>query len=42
MKNGEIVEKGDKDEILQNPKHLYTRDLLASCPPIDRKLRASH
>ena len=39
MKNGEIIEDGDKNDIFHNPKHLYTRDLLASCPPIDRKLK---
>lgn len=39
MKDGEIVEDGDKNDIFYNPKHLYTRDLLASCPPIDKKLK---
>jgi peptide/nickel transport system ATP-binding protein len=39
MKNGEIIEDGDKNDIFNNPKHLYTRDLLASCPPMDRKLK---
>ena len=39
MKDGEIVEDGDKNDIFNNPKHLYTRDLLASCPPIDKKLK---
>ena len=38
MKNGEIIEEGINEEIFNSPKHLYTRDLIASCPPIDRKL----
>jgi len=32
MKDGEIVEIADSDEIYANPKHPYTRTLLASIP----------
>ncbi len=34
MQRGEIVERGTKDEIVLNPQHTYTRDLLASIPPL--------
>lgn len=30
MKKGRIVEAGPRDEVFGNPKHLYTRTLLAS------------
>ena len=30
MKNGEIVEEGDRDQIYNNPQHEYTKELLAS------------
>ncbi len=32
MNNGEIVERGDTDELFRNPKHAYTKHLLASEP----------
>jgi peptide/nickel transport system ATP-binding protein len=32
MSAGEIVETGDSDEIYSNPRHPYTRKLLASMP----------
>ena len=38
MKDGRIIESGSIEEIFQKPKHLYTRDLIASCPPKDKKL----
>ena len=39
MKNGSLVENGINKTIFNSPKHLYTRDLLASSPPIDKKLK---
>lgn len=35
MKEGEIVEYGSSQEILQSPKHEYTRALLAAIPVIE-------
>ena len=32
MKDGEIVEAAPADEIYANPRHPYTRTLLASAP----------
>ena len=32
MHRGEVVEEGDVDEVLQAPKHAYTRQLLADVP----------
>ncbi|MFN7086742.1 MAG: dipeptide ABC transporter ATP-binding protein [Burkholderiales bacterium] len=36
---GRIVEHGRADEILENPKHPYTRALLSAVPLIDRNTR---
>ena len=30
MKEGEIVERGGRDEIVKNPKHPFTRELVES------------
>ena len=38
MKDGKLLESGNVDAIFKNPKHFYTRDLIASCPPDDKKL----
>ena len=38
MKDGKLLESGNADAIFKNPKHFYTRDLVASCPPDDKKL----
>ncbi|MFN0033198.1 MAG: ABC transporter ATP-binding protein [Flavobacteriales bacterium] len=38
MSKGEIVEKGTADEILTNPKHAYTKGLLACRPVLGRKV----
>lgn len=40
MYKGKIVEQGTVQEIFTNPKHPYTKGLLACRPPLDRKLRA--
>ena len=32
MKGGEVVETGDADVLMSNPKHPYTQELLASAP----------
>lgn len=34
MQKGEIVERGSKDQVVLRPQHPYTRDLLASTPPL--------
>jgi peptide/nickel transport system ATP-binding protein len=36
---GRIVEQGTVNEIFHNPKHPYTKGLLACRPPLDKKLR---
>lgn len=35
MYQGQIVESGDTDDVLDNPQHAYTRRLLASVPDLD-------
>ena len=35
MKDGEIVERADADEIYSHPRHPYTQQLLAAVPGID-------
>jgi peptide/nickel transport system ATP-binding protein len=32
MHGGEVVEQGDARDLLEHPKHPYTRELLAACP----------
>ena len=38
MKNGELVEIGLTKEILTNPKKMYTKSLISSVPPTDKKI----
>lgn len=39
MHNGEILERGTVQEILNHPQHPYTQGLLACRPPIDVRLK---
>jgi peptide/nickel transport system ATP-binding protein len=39
MYKGQIVEQGDVRSIFADPKHPYTKSLLACRPPLDRRLR---
>ncbi len=39
MYNGKIVEQGPVLEIFSNPKHPYTKSLLACRPPLDKRLK---
>lgn len=39
MKSGEIVEEGDVKKLFHHPAHAYTRQLLASRPPLDLRLK---
>ncbi len=39
MYKGKIVEQGSVEEIFQNPKHPYTKGLLACRPPLNKRLR---
>jgi peptide/nickel transport system ATP-binding protein len=38
MKNGELVEIGSTKEILTNPKKVYTKSLVSSVPPTNKKI----
>ena len=40
MKHGLIVEQGPTEVIFNNPKHPYTKTLLAATPTIERALKA--
>ena len=42
MQNGELVEVGDRDQILQNADNAYTRRLIAAVPvpdPAEQRIR---
>ncbi len=39
MYRGKIVEQGSVEQIFSDPKHPYTKGLLACRPPLDKKLR---
>jgi len=39
MKEGEIIEKGEKINILKSPSHPYTKTLLKSKPPLNIRLK---
>ncbi|MEL7399552.1 MAG: ABC transporter ATP-binding protein, partial [Pseudomonadota bacterium] len=34
MKNGQIVEQGETEQVMRNPQHAYTKELLAAAPRI--------
>ena len=38
MKNGDLVEIGITKEILTNPKAIYTKSLISSVPPTNKKI----
>ena len=38
MKNGDLVEIGTTKEILTNPKEIYTKSLISSVPPTNKKI----
>ena len=38
MKNGDLVEIGKTKEILTNPKEIYTKRLISSVPPTNKKI----
>ena len=42
MRRGEIVESGPVGRVLFNPRHEYSKALLAAVPPPDRKVRRFH
>ena len=42
MRRGEIVESGPVGQVLFNPRHEYSKALLAAVPPPDRKVRRFH
>jgi peptide/nickel transport system ATP-binding protein len=37
MYQGKIIEEGSPDDILLNPTHEYTKELIASVPTLYRK-----
>jgi len=37
MREGHILESGDAKQVLESPSHAYTKGLIASRPPADRK-----
>ena len=39
LKNGTIVEKGAKDEVLLNPQHPYTKELIGCIPKLGDERR---
>jgi len=40
MKEGKIVEEGQSQEIFANPRHPYTKELIAAVPDIEQALKA--
>ncbi len=38
MRQGEVVEHGDTEEILNSPKHPYTQGLINCRPPLDKRI----
>lgn len=42
MHNGIVVEQGDPDEVLRNPRHDYTERLISSVPDLDGAIPVPH
>lgn len=42
MHKGRFVEKGTKEEIYENPQHIYTKRLLSAIPDMDPLAREAH
>ena len=42
MHKGEIVEHGDADQVMNNPRNPYTQKLLASLPVPDPREQRKH
>ena len=42
MHNGRLIEIGTRDDIFENPKHIYTKRLLAAIPEIDIEHRTQN
>lgn len=42
MHYGRLVEKGTRDDIFENPQHIYTKRLLSAIPSIEVEKRAEH
>lgn len=42
MKDGQVLEHGNADEVFRNPVHPYTRELLASLPNMEIPATAAH
>jgi len=40
MKSGRVVEEGPTEDVFRNPRHAYTRELLAATPILDEALKA--
>jgi len=40
MKSGKVVEEGPTEDVFRNPRHDYTRELLAATPILDEALKA--
>jgi len=38
MKQGEVVERGTAEDVLRDPSHPYTRELIAAAPSVERAL----
>jgi oligopeptide/dipeptide ABC transporter ATP-binding protein len=36
MRNGEVCEEGETEQLFVSPAHPYTRELLAAIPELDR------
>jgi len=39
MKEGKIVERGTAEDVLRNPSHPYTRELITAAPSVERALK---